>query len=200
MVSHLKAWKDEYTRATWRGPYNIDHMKKYLAGGAKILDIGCGNGKLLIPLVRAGFNVIGIDLSRAGLLTIQHPGCLIQGDAINLPFKDEAFDAVVCYDLIQHLLEEERDRAIREIRRVLVPEGTLFLEVFGNKDMRYGGTLVEPDTFRRQTGIIYHYFSEEEIKSALKDFTILSLESITTVKMFHGENFTRHRITAIAQK
>jgi len=198
MVSHLKAWEDEYTRSTWRGPYNIEPMKAYLKPGAHILDVGCGNGKILDPLARAGFEVTGIDISRNALLGL--PRSMVQGDARNLAFKNCTFEAVVCYDVLQHLLEGERNEAVREMSRVLAPGGMLFLQVFGRMDMRYGGTLVEPDTFRRHSGIIYHYFSEDEVRSSLSGFNIITVDSAVSKKIFRGEAFTRHKITAVAQK
>jgi len=198
MVSHLKAWEDEYTRTTWRGPYDIRPMKAYLKPGARILDVGCGNGKILDPLARAGFDVMGIDVSRNALLGLSRS--IIQGDARNLPFKNCTFEAAVCYDVLQHLLEGERNEALREMGRVLAPGGMLFLQVFGRLDMRYGGTLVEPDTFRRHSGIIYHYFSEDEVRSLLSGFNIFAVDSAISKKIFRGEAFTRHKITAIAQK
>ena len=199
MVSHLKAWEDEYTRSTWKGPYDVGPMKEYLRQGTPVLDVGCGNGKMLTPLVRAGFDVVGIDICRSALLTLAEQK-IVQSDARNLPFKDNVFGAAVCYDVLQHLLEGERQAAVREISRVLAPGGLLFIQVFGKKDMRYGGTLVEPDTFRRHSGIIYHYFTEEEIKSALSGFRIITIDSAISKKTFHGEEYTRHKITAIAQK
>lgn len=199
MVSHLKAWENEYTRSTWRGPYSIEPMKARLNKGARVLDVGCGSGKMLAPLARAGFDIMGVDICRGALLTLADHRT-VQGDARSLPFKDRIFNGAVCYDVLQHLLEGERSAAVREMRRVLVPGGLLFIQVFGNKDMRYGGTLVEPDTFRRHTGIIYHYFTEEEVKSMLSGFTLLQMDSAISLKTFHGEKFTRHKITAVAQK
>ena len=199
MVSHLKAWEDEYTRSTWKGPYDVDPMKGHLRTGARILDVGCGNGKMLAPLARAGFDVTGIDISRGALLTMSGQK-IVQGDARNLPFKDNTFDGAVCYDVLQHLLEGERNAAVREAYRALVPGGLLFIQVFGNMDMRYGGTLVEPDTFRRHSGIVYHYFTEEEVKSVLSGFTIIAMDSLISKKTFKGEEYTRHKITAVAQK
>ncbi len=198
-TSHLRAWEDEYTRTSWRGPYDISPMREYLRKGARVLDVGCGNGKMLLPLVRAGFDAIGLDFSRGALLTIAGQKA-VQGDARNLPLKGSAFDAAVCYDVLQHLLEGERGAAIREVYRVLAPGGLVFVQVFGKKDMRYGGTLVEPDTFRRHTGIVYHYFSEDEVRSMLSGFTLLRIESAISHKAFHGEEFTRHKIVAVAQK
>ncbi len=199
MVSHLKAWEDEYTRTAWRGPYSIEPVKEQLRAGARVLDAGCGNGKMLVPLVRAGFNAMGVDISRGALLAMADRRT-VQGDVRNLPFKDDTFDGVVCYDVLQHLLDVERNAAVLEIRRVLAPGGLFFLQVFGNKDMRYGGILVEPDTFRRHSGIVYHYFSEEELRSMLSAFTIIRLDSALSQKTFKGEQFTRHKITVIAQK
>lgn len=199
VVSHIKAWENEYTRTAWRGPYSIEPMKEQLRAGARVLDVGCGNGKMLAPLARAGFEATGIDICRSALIALADHR-LVQGDARNLPFIDNTFDGAVCYDVLQHLLEGERNAAVLEIKRVLVPGGLFFLQVFGKKDMRYGGTLVEPDTFRRHSGIIYHYFSEEEVKSMLSGFTLLRMDSAISLKTFKGEEFTRHKITAVAQK
>lgn len=201
MGSHLKAWKDEYSRSTWKGPYSIEVMKRLLTPGARVLDTGCGNGKLLAPLERAGFAVTGIDLSRDALLSIksEHHG-LIEGDVINLPFKDGTFDAVVCHDVLQHLMESERVEAIMEMKRALADRGVLFLEVFGKEDMRYGGEEVEQDTFRRQSGIIYHYFTEREVICLLEGFEVLGVENTVTEKTFSGEKYVRHRISAVSQK
>lgn len=199
MVSHMKAWDNEYTRTTWRGPYNVEPMKARLNAGARVLDVGCGNGKMLDPLLRAGFDVVGADVSRNALLSLAGRST-VQGDARHLPFKENVFNGAVCYDVLQHLLEGERNEAVREIYRVLAPGGMLFIQVFGYMDMRYGGMLVEPDTFRRHGGIIYHYFTEDEVKSALSGFNIITLDSAISKKTFRGEKFTRHKITAVAQK
>jgi hypothetical protein len=59
---------------------------------------------------------------------------------------------------------------------------------------------VEPDTFLRQSGIIYHYFSEEELRGLLSDFKILTVDTAISHKTFRGEDFTRHKIALVAQK
>ncbi|HTX44275.1 MAG TPA: class I SAM-dependent methyltransferase [Methanocella sp.] len=197
-VSHLKAWENEYTRSTWKGPYSIEPIKTLLDKGARVLDVGCGGGKMLTPMARAGYDVLGVDICRGPLLTLEEK--TVQADARNLPFKDNVFNGAVCYDVLQHLLEGERNAAVHEVKRVLAPGGLFFLQVFGQRDMRYGGTLVEPDTFRRHTGIVYHYFSEEEMRSMLSGFTLLRMDSAISLKTFHGEKFTRHKIMVVAQK
>jgi 2-polyprenyl-3-methyl-5-hydroxy-6-metoxy-1,4-benzoquinol methylase len=199
---HLNAWKSEYGKAIWRGPYDLAPIASRVRQGARVLDAGCGSGKMTIPLARAGYHVAGMDLVREGLLEMRGRGDfdLVTGDVRSLPFKDDSFDAVVCYDVLQHLLEPERAGVTEEIRRVLVPGGIAFIEAFGRGDMRYGGTEVEPHTFRRETGIIYHYFSEEELEKLLSGFAEVTVKSTVTHKTFRGREYERHRVFACGVK
>jgi 2-polyprenyl-3-methyl-5-hydroxy-6-metoxy-1,4-benzoquinol methylase len=199
---HLNAWKAEYGKAIWRGPYDIAPIVSVIRSGARVLDAGCGSGKMAIPLARAGYRVAGLDLVREGLLEMRGRGDfdLVTGDVCHLPFKEDTFDAVICYDVLQHLLGPERARAIEEIRRALVPGGIVFVEAFGRGDMRYGGTEVEPHTFRRESGIIYHYFSEDEMKNLLSGFEEVTVKSTVTHRNFRGQGYQRHRVFAIGMK
>ncbi|HEY3421669.1 MAG TPA: class I SAM-dependent methyltransferase, partial [Methanocellaceae archaeon] len=168
-------------------------MQEYLAPGARILDVGCGNGKMFSPLMRAGYDVFGLDVSANALRDLA-PFNVVRGDARHLPFRHETFDGVVCYDVLQHLLGQERRDAVREMRRIMKPGARLFVQAFGREDMRYGGIPIEPDTFLRQSGIIYHYFSEEELRDLLSDFELITIDSAISHKTFRGEEFKRHKI------
>jgi hypothetical protein len=66
--------------------------------------------------------------------------------------------------------------------------------------MRYGGTAVEPHTFRRESGIIYHYFSEEEMEGLLSGFGDVRVKSTATRKVFRGREYSRHRVFACGTK
>jgi len=199
---HLTAWKAEYGKAVWRGPYDIGPVKSTVSTGARVLDAGCGSGKMAVPLARAGYRVVGMDLVRAGLPEMRGKADveLVVGDARSLPFRNCAFGAVVCYDVLQHLLEPERTEAVNEIRRVLGPGGHVFIEAFGREDMRYGGPEAEPHTFRRESGIIYHYFSEGEMESLLSGFEGVRVKSTVTRKVFRGKEYSRHRVFACGTK
>ena len=99
-----------------------------------VLDLGCGTGQLLrrladeLPVGR----LVGCDFS-AGMLahaTTRLGGArcsptLIRGDALRLPFRDGAFDAVVSTEAFHWF--PDQDAAIAEIGRVLVPGGLLLL-------------------------------------------------------------------------
>ena len=99
------------------------------APGEAILELGSGNGILvreLIDTVGPDGRVVGLDASDAILDMARHicpEGEFLRGDAQNLPFKDETFDAVVTAQVLCFL--EDVDRAISETYRVLKPDGRL---------------------------------------------------------------------------
>ena len=96
---------------------------------ARILDVGTGTGRISIPLLERGADLVGCDIS-AKMLTRLHekfPSARIsQADASQLPFPAGQFDAVLTVH-VMHLIPPWRE-ALREFRRVLVPGG-IYLNV-----------------------------------------------------------------------
>ena len=89
------------------------------------LDIGCGNG-LVTSLVarRYGIKMVGTDLIRQ----YSYNATFVLADATRLPFKDEAFCLVMCFSLIEHIPEEQRNNLYRELQRVLRSGGYLVIQ------------------------------------------------------------------------
>ena len=119
-------------------------LEKYLpvvdAGAGKtvsILDLGGGAGVYSFPLAKAGYQVTLADLSE-DLLALakkqkEEDGVknLISCDYVNATdlsqYKDEQFDVVLLFGPLYHLLEnDERQKCVAEIRRVLKPQGKVF--------------------------------------------------------------------------
>ncbi|MEM2924669.1 MAG: class I SAM-dependent methyltransferase [Methanocellales archaeon] len=200
MLEQKLAWEQEHIKANWRGPFSIQPILKYLDRDRYILDAGCGRGRYLYPLARRGYKIIGCDFAFSALKELKQRGMEIAACEISkLPFKSNIFQAVLCYGVLQHLLKKGRELAIAEIHRVIKPGGRLFLEVLGREDMRYGkGEMVEKDTFQRKSGLIYHYFSSQELIELLRDFEIIQIEDKKIEKTFKGEKYTRHFIFVIA--
>lgn len=95
---------------------------------ARVLDVGCGTGRTTGPLAERGFDVVGADISERMVAAAReaHPDVEFRvEDAADLSFDDDAFEYVLFsnsgIDDIQP--EEERLAALREIRRVLTPDG-----------------------------------------------------------------------------
>lgn len=89
--------------------------------GARVLEIGCGTGSSLVALAERGAQVIGVDLDD-GALEVARKRCALHGffpelhaanatDVVEL-FGDHAFDVIVFYASLEHMVHEERLRAI----------------------------------------------------------------------------------------
>lgn len=95
--------------------------------GMRVLDIGCGTGRLTIPLQqKAQAEVYGLDLSAEMLKRAQGKEGAetvhwILGDAQALPFPDQSFDFTFMCLVLHHI--EDKVRAIEEMYRVLKPGG-----------------------------------------------------------------------------
>jgi SAM-dependent methyltransferase len=92
--------------------------------GRHLLDVGTGTGRISIPLLERGLDVIGCDLSSKMLSRLQEklPSARIaQADATYLPFPSEHFEFVMTVHIL-HLIPFWRD-VLREIARVLQPGG-----------------------------------------------------------------------------
>jgi ubiquinone/menaquinone biosynthesis C-methylase UbiE len=110
-----------------------------LAARGPVLELGCGTGRVSLPLVRAGAEIVGIDRSAPMLARLRtalkrrRPGriALVRGDIRQLPFAAGAFDAVIApYGILQSLLaDRDLGAALRSAARVLRPGGTFGLDL-----------------------------------------------------------------------
>ncbi len=98
-----------------------------------LLDIGCGQGRILKLLASRAHRVIGVDvdpdarrLARAELLVAGSPNCsLRQGDMYSLPFEDGEFDTIILDDVLSDA--ERPTAAIEEALRLLKAGGRVLL-------------------------------------------------------------------------
>jgi demethylmenaquinone methyltransferase / 2-methoxy-6-polyprenyl-1,4-benzoquinol methylase len=94
--------------------------------GDRVLDACCGTGDLAISAAAAGGKVTGLDFSKPMLERARRKAPeleWIEGDALALPFADEAFDAATVGFGVRNLSELEK--GLHELRRVLHPGGRL---------------------------------------------------------------------------
>jgi ubiquinone/menaquinone biosynthesis C-methylase UbiE len=107
---------------------------------SRVLELGCGTGRVAIPIARDGATVVGVDRSRSMLARartrVRRAGLasrvqLIRGDIRQLPFPDGTFPLVMApYGILQSLLDERLLSAtLQDVRRVLTRRGTFGLEL-----------------------------------------------------------------------
>lgn len=106
-------------------------IKDRLRPEARILESGCGNGKWLRALSRKGFEIYGIDFSDKALsvLHTNYPDSMVgRADVRDLPFRNECFDAILSWGVLEHIPEGPSD-AIMESARCLRTRGQFFVTV-----------------------------------------------------------------------
>jgi SAM-dependent methyltransferase len=106
-----------------------------LAPGARVLDVGCGNGFWTVQFARRGFAVSACDLTgRAVELTRRRLALegltaeVREGNAEALPYPASAFDHVNCQGVVHHT--PNPGRCLAEFARVLGPGGTACWSVY----------------------------------------------------------------------
>lgn len=117
----------------------IDQLiRPHLRAGARLLEIGCGAGNLLLQAAVAGSYPVALDLSMQALTFVQsrlreaqaspesHSGfTCTQAIGESLPFRENSFDCVLLSEVVEHL--EAPQISVREAMRVLCPGGRLLV-------------------------------------------------------------------------
>jgi len=118
------SWPD-YVRSIWTAPGYLSDLREayeHFLGNdfaGTVLEAGCGMGHLHEILSVDRRHYTGVDLNKQFLAMggKRYPGiCLLAGGVEQLPFHDDAFDCVVCSDVLIHL--EDMLPALRELIRV----------------------------------------------------------------------------------
>ena len=138
-------------RKTLLEPFDRSHIERYLnppadtayaleyayhllgdVRGKTVLDLGCGTGENIIPLLERGAQVIGIDVSPDLVALAQErvkaanlQSTIQVGSAYQTGLADGSVDVVFCMSLIHHL---EIARVRDEMRRILSPDGVIILK------------------------------------------------------------------------
>jgi SAM-dependent methyltransferase len=96
--------------------------------GDRVLDLGCAAGAVTHFLATLGCDVVGVDAEPLGIEKARSlfPDLQFEvADVAALPFPDVSFDKAVAADLVEHLDDKTFASMLAEVRRVLVPGGTL---------------------------------------------------------------------------
>jgi len=100
--------------------------------GAKILEVGCGNGTISVELSKRKYSVIGVDVSSSMIELAQEKNSQSDGkcdfrigNAEDLDFDDNTFDIVIANGLLEYI--EWQRWALQEIHRVIKPQGYLLI-------------------------------------------------------------------------
>ena len=103
-------------------------------GRRSVVEIGCGPGRDAEVFAAAGLTYTGVDLAPASVEVCRRLGLDAHvGSALELPFDDATFDAGWTMSTLLHVADDDLDKALEEIVRVLKPGAPLAIGLWGDK-------------------------------------------------------------------
>lgn len=148
--------------------------------GTDVLDLGCGWGRVLKPVLDRGARAVGLDISEKMLgLTKRHleknghKAKILRGDGTRLPFNDNSFDMIYSLLVLQHLSKENGREVFHEVQRVLRPGGVAHIRVpgrFAPENMLFSFLqFVSIHIFRLNDPIRMRFYRIGEIKKICRE-------------------------------
>jgi SAM-dependent methyltransferase len=160
-----------------------------LEGNGQLLDLGCSWGRWTLAAAKRGFEVVGLDPSLGALMAARRVSAALGtrsryvcGDARFLPFRDESFDVIFSYSVLQHLSEPDVEVVLREVARVLRPGGVSLIQMPNRIGLRCLYHQVRRG-FRAPRGFEVRYWSMRKLHET---FGRLLGESTSFVDCFFG--------------
>jgi len=178
-------------------PVNLERLSQHLSPDSRILDLGCGYGRVLGLLFDQGYyNLIGFDPAPAMIATARDRFPAISFELLEsppkLPLADASVDAALLFSVLTCVPTDEGQRAIvEEVRRVLRPGGLFYLsdlwlqddernrERYARDEHKYGihGVFDLPE------GVTVRHHDPGWIEELTRDFSRVGLDPIDVVTM-----------------
>lgn len=147
----------------------------------KILDLGCGSGRYLMRLKNSKMYLVDfseemIKLAKSKKIEAE----FFIANMTKLPFKDNFFDSAVCISSLHCIeTEQKRQKAVKELYRVLKPKAKCLVGVWNINSKRFKNSPKEKFIDWRNKGQRYYYlYDEKEVHDLFREcgFNILSSE------------------------
>lgn len=123
--------------------YPIPEIVLPTFSGADVLDLGCNWGRWSISAARQGYKTVGIDPSLGAIMAARRIAIelgldvkYIVADGRHLPFRDDSFDCVYSYSVLQHFEKENARKALVEVGRVLKRGGIAKIQMANKWGLR----------------------------------------------------------------
>lgn len=177
-----------------------------------VLDCGAGGETPPLSLfAQYGFTTCGIEMSDrqiqmandfAGVRNQQLN--IIQGDMGHLPWESESFSFVYSYNSVFHMRKEDVCKSVNDMKRVLKPNGLLFVNFLTLKDFRVGeGTDLGDNQFEQEEDdelVIHSYYDYHEADSMFEDMELIYKEDRVLERSFEGKWIRQGFIDYILRK
>lgn len=193
-------WDNVSTDKEFTTPMQIELFSAYVDKDARVLDHGCGYGRILHELQQAGYTrLYGTDSSPKMIERASKEYANISfavSDGEHIPFESDSFDAVLLVAVMTSVIANEaQEKMIAELKRVLKPGGFIYINDFLlNQDERnitrykkFEDRYGEYGVFELPEGAVCRHHSRSWIDHLLKDFQQISYEE-TVYKTMNGHH------------
>ncbi|MFH8370750.1 class I SAM-dependent methyltransferase [Streptomyces sp. NPDC018031] len=203
-------WETTGAAHTFTHPLDRGLLARHISPGARILDFGCGYGRLTAELDALGYHrVIGVDPSAALVARgrAEHPGLRLERvEGPPLPYPDGEFDAALLFAVLTCLPGENAQRdTLAELARLVRPGGMLYvsdvpLQSDAHHRARYRAA--EPwaeayGTFRIEDGGVFRHQDPARLRERLSGYGFETAEELTgPVPTLDGRTVTRLQLMA----
>lgn len=171
----------------------IDEYRKYFESKGKCLDLGCGIDQYSKRLMEYGYTVISADISEIALKKVSEFNQHIKKVDMReeMPFEDSSIDLVFANLSIHYFSDEDTQKLMKEIKRILKKGGLFIGSVNGIQGYeKIKDTAIELERhywFNKNKYV--RLFDKEEIEKYLSIFKILNIEERETVRFKHKKNY-----------
>ena len=150
-----------------------------LSEGHRVLEIGFGSG-VSIPKLMSKFTAIhGIDLDAQVLRVNNHRLHLSNANVLSIPYPDEYFDSVLAVSIFEHLKPADLPRAMKEVNRVLKPNGQFVYGVPIERKLMVWSFKLLGCNIRE-----HHFSTEKDVFDSVRIFSVIHREILKAFGLF----------------
>lgn len=181
------------------------------SGEKNVLDCGAGgNCPPLSLFAKHGYKTTGIEFDENQLrLAVEYGNSegeslgIQLGDMRSLPFPDDHFSSVYSYNSIFHMRKVDIEKSILEMKRVLKPNGLMFVNFLSVDDFRCGeGPCLGDNQYEQMDDVpvIHSYFEHTEAEKYFKDMKLLYKEVRVLDRIYEGQLIKQGFVDYILRK
>ncbi|MGH2967384.1 MAG: class I SAM-dependent methyltransferase [Gemmatimonadales bacterium] len=200
---------EQIERRRYRWHYHLVELFASLRGSrGRLLEVGCGMGLDSVQLARCGFSVTALDLTEVavGLARqfAEYRGVSVDflvGNAEQLEFPDNSFDAVYSFGVLHHTPDIQR--AVAEVHRVLRPGGAAYVMLYHRRSIVYAVHRLlrlpfeSPRDLKDECPVV-QTFTKDAAQRLFRDFASLSVHA--DYPFTYGFRFVTFWIPKVAKR
>jgi len=189
-IHYYDNYSDSYDDERREGYYSLINDLEFekiqpFVRGKKTLEVGCGTGLILERVHKTAQEAVGVDISTGMLEVCRKKGLnVLEASATELPFEDNTFDLVYSFKVLAHVPDIEK--AIKEIVRVMKPQGRVVLEFYNPFSFKGLNDKLRTIVRRRRPVYIRHDSLRDVRRLLPKEFRIVSTRGIRIFAPFAG--------------